>query len=425
MISYPNIRMFVVNSKLMQRKILCFYFLLAPCLSHCQASLEDIPKDNSIVKYELVDTPNVGVTKAGQKIILGGFSGLRFLGKTSEGTLQFLTHTDRGPNPEAYKDKSKTKRPFMLPNFNPRLIILEANPATQKMRIVKQINLKDFDGKLLTGLPQAKNHEYPVDVYGKALEFDKQGMDLEGVDIASDSSYWMIEEYGPSIVHFSARGKLLELFKPGTGLPEIVKQRKLNRGFEGIALQGNKLFAILQSPLTSSERNQQSNVIRIIEFDIKTKKTVGQYLYLLDNKADRIGDMVSLDSQRFLVMEQNNNKGKEIFKKVFLIDLTKATNITSLPKQLVESNLENLELTQFKKMGITAVNKQEILNLATLGIIEEKVEGITLVDPSHIAVIIDNDFALNGILNKKSGQAEFKKEKSVLYLIPLNLDLAI
>ncbi|HEY6126481.1 MAG TPA: hypothetical protein VIV63_17640, partial [Steroidobacteraceae bacterium] len=54
----------------------------------------------TIASYEWRDLPVVGKTAAGQKINLGGFSGLAFEGTTLDGRLKFITHTDRGPNGE-------------------------------------------------------------------------------------------------------------------------------------------------------------------------------------------------------------------------------------------------------------------------------------------------------------------------------------
>ena len=77
--------------------------------------------------YEWQDLPLVGRTAAGQKILLGGFSGLAFEGRTRDGKLKFITHTDRGPNGEP----TGIVRPFLLPDFTPRLVRFTLNPGTE------------------------------------------------------------------------------------------------------------------------------------------------------------------------------------------------------------------------------------------------------------------------------------------------------
>ncbi|MFC3908036.1 esterase-like activity of phytase family protein [Legionella dresdenensis] len=381
-----------------------------------------------VERFELTTVPMIGTTAAGQQIELGGFSGLRFLGKTADGKLLFLTHTDRGPNPEFYIDQGKVKRPFPIPDFNPRLVILVVDPINKTLQLRKQIPLKNFVDKLITGLPRSATHnEQPVDISGKNIPFDPLGMDLESIDVAGDQSYWMGDEYGPSIAHFSPQGQLIELFSPGKGLPQVLEQRQLNRGFEGLALQGEKVYALVQSPLdnpkSKDERNgKKSKNIRLIEFDSHSKQTTGQFLYLLvDKEADRLGDMVSLGNGRFLVIEQNIKTDEHIDKKIFLIDLTQATNLEALDNNIIGAggSLESLTPKEIKAKGIQPVRKQEILNLAALGIKDSKVEGITVVGPNQIALIVDNDFSLDGTLDRTHGIIGLQKNKTNFYLITL------
>ncbi|KTD24823.1 Uncharacterized protein conserved in bacteria [Legionella lansingensis] len=407
----------VLKIKQLESTVLFFSLLLSTSL--CSQTISETAQNQSIAKYELLNPPRLGVTRAGQPIHLGGFSGLRFVGKKN-GKLIFVTHTDRGPNPHAYYKKGILMRPFMLPEFNPRLIFLEVDPPTKTLKIIKQIPLKSDNGQLLTGLPSMRTREHPVNLYGKKLPFDKKGMDLESIDMAADGGYWMGDEYGPSLMYFSSQGKLLALFTPAAGLPKMITQIKPNFGFEGIALHKDKLFAILQGPLNKKNNNKQSKMIRIIEFDTKKRRTVGQYLYILEEPSASIGDMAALGSNRFLVIEQNGRKGQSVLKKIFLIDLANATNIQA-NKQPPSLNAENLESIQLQQAGVRTVSKKEVLNLAALGIKNKKIEGIALVNQKHIALITDNDFELNGELNQKTGKAKFKKENTILFLIPLDI----
>ncbi|MCE3046018.1 esterase-like activity of phytase family protein [Legionella sp. 16cNR16C] len=406
-------------------KTLILLFMMWPGFSFGQA----VPSTPIIERFELKNPPVAGKTRAGQIILLGGFSGLRFLGKTSEGQLQFLSHTDRGPNPEAYEENGSTKRPFLLPDFNPRLVILLADPVGKTLTVRQQVFLKSTNGKPVSGLPpSSERQEKPVDVFGNKLAYNPSGLDLESIDVANDHSYWMVDEYGPSIIHFTSQGRLLEGFYPGKGLPLILKHRQLNRGFEGVALQGSKVYAILQSPLQNPAKNpkKDSKIIRLIEFDIYKKQTTGQFIYLLDKKgSDRIGDMLSLGNGRFLVIEQNDQTGENAYKKIYLIALSHASNLQSPDPKLKElnENLESQSADSLKALGIKTLQKELVLDLAALGIRDSKIEGISLVRSNQIALIIDNDFYLNGKLDKKTGIAGLKHENSRLYLITFDKPL--
>ena len=95
------------------------------------------------------------------------------------------------------------------------------------------------------------------------LAYDPNGLDTEGIVRAPDGSFWLVNEWGPSLVHVSARGKVLTRYVPEglklTGadypvveaLPGVLLHRKTNRGFEGLAqLPGGDLVMAVQSPLS-------------------------------------------------------------------------------------------------------------------------------------------------------------------------------
>ncbi|KTC71757.1 hypothetical protein Lbir_1612 [Legionella birminghamensis] len=382
-------------------KSLSLFFLLIVYQSSGYAA-----SSPAIESYELNEPPAIGTTEAGQLVHLGGFSGLRYMGTTADGTLQFLTHTDRGPNSAAYEEEGNIKRPFLLPEFNPRLVILSLTPTSKSLTVNKQIVLKTIDSRPFSGLPPAAEHnEQPVDIFGKNLPFNPLGIDLEGLEIASDHSYWLVEEYGPSILQFSSDGQLLKSFSPGKGLPFYLTQRQMNRGFESIALQGNKVYVLLQSPVVTDKADKN---LPLIEFDNQTQQISGQFIYQLDKKySDRTGDMVALGDGRFLVIEQNDREGKGSYKKIYLIDLAGATNKESSPSSV----------------NIIPVHKKELLDLAALGIRDSKIEGITLISPNQIALITDNDFSVNTALDRKSGIVSIKKQSSKLYIITLTHSL--
>lgn len=325
---------------------------------------KDFSKGLPTVKtYEWAERPLLGKTAAGQEIFLGGFSGLFFEGKAENGNLKFVTHTDRGPNAEPadlLPDLPGNERPFPLPDFQPQLIRFELNPSTGEISITEQIGLSRSDGTPLTGLPNLQSSaagtayadEVPVDLNGNQLANDPLGGDFEGVVVAPDGSFWLGDEYRPAIYHFDASGKLIERFIPkGEAttdgsfgipvLPEVYAQRRINRGFEAVALEGTKLYAFVQSvidnPDTATDATSRSSRnLRILEFDLVSKQVTGEYLYLLDDisasgnaKTDKIGDAVSLGNGKFLIVERDDRSGSDSNKLIYEIDLKGATPISN------------------------------------------------------------------------------------------------
>lgn len=387
--------------------------------------------------HEVKDLPLVGATAAGQSIALGGFSGLHFEGRSADGKLRFITHTDRGPNGEP----TGINRPFLLPDFSPRLVRLTLDPATGAVEIGEQILLRRGDGTPLSGLPNsalsdnanaAYNDEVPVDLRGNVLPLDPLGGDFEGIAVDTDGSFWLADEYRPAIYHFDASGRLLDRFVPaGTAaaagkpaghfgteaLPAVLAQRRQNRGFEAIVLQDGKLYAFVQSPLrnpaslANSALNAMKNV-RVVEFDPATGAT-RQFIYIMDNpastgaddtRADKIGDAAGLPGGGFLVVERDDDARPDdapatITKKVYAFNLTGATDISSKDMLYtvggVSKSLDQMTASELSSVGVKPVAKVLHVDLATAGYnAVEKVEGLAVIDADTIALINDNDFGV-------------------------------
>jgi len=367
-----------------------------------------------------------------EDVFFGSFSGLVFLGITPEGEHSFLATMDRGPTGGNIKDvvlvgkKKENGKAFVLPDYNPKLFEIHVNFDTGRISVVHVINLTKSDGETpLTGRPNLQYDEqnlaytdaYPVDLFGNLLENDPLGADIEGIAIADDGSYWAGDEYRPSIYHFDEEGRLLDRFIPlgyptdggdyGTPvLPAVYAKRQENRGFEAVAIEGDLLYAFIQSPIDNpnSKKNvvgQTSRNIRILAFNITTHTVDAEYVYLLTDQyedkknVDKISDATSLGNGRFLVVERDASDKKKSYKYVFEVDVSEATdihkpeNLRSIPDGLT---LEQVDITS---TDIIPVKKTEIVNLMSLGWPADNVEGLTVIDRTTIAVVSDNDFQLD------------------------------
>jgi YVTN family beta-propeller protein len=404
-----------------------------------------------VASYEWPDEslPEIGRTAGGQVLRLGGFSGLAFEGTTRRGELKFVAITDRGPNGEP---NAASERPFVLPDFTPRIVRFTLDPANGKFRITDQIRLRDSDGSPLSGLPNLQvaggnpatphNDEVPIDLFGQVLPLDRRGGDFEGVVVAEDGSFWAPDEYRPALYHFSAKGVLLERFIPvgahaaaglpvpaiGTAgqlgieaLPAIIAQRRQNRGMEAIAIRDGKIYGFVQSPvrnpasLANSALNALRN-IRIVEFDPATRAT-RQFLYVMDNpastgpsdtRADKIGDAVATP-EGFLVIERDDDAVPAsdlsvITKKVYAFALAGATDITGRDAPVdvgggVLKTLDQMTAAELAAAGVTPVAKTLDVDLAAAGYAGvQKVEGLALLGDGRIAVVNDNDFQVAQIV---------------------------
>ncbi|QKQ73344.1 phytase [Nostoc sp. TCL240-02] len=378
--------------------------------------------------YEFANLPKLDTTSKGQDILLGGFSGLYFQGIAANGNLKFVTNTDRGPNGEP----DGVKRPFLLPDFQPEIVSFELNRTTGEISITNRTKLFRQDGTTpLTGLPNlqavgnglAYTDEIAVDLDNNVLANDPLGADLEGIVVAENGDYWLVDEYRPAIYHFDTNGKLIDRFIPqgtvtapnpdqpagtfGTEvLPAVYAQRRNNRGFEAVALEGNKLYAFIQSAIDNPDvandaTSKASLNLRILEFDIVSKQVTGEYLYRLEGLpgTDKIGDAVSLGNGKFAVVERDDNGTSAGNKLIYQIDLAGATNINNPANFTLPTGktIEQLTSAELAAANITPVTKSLIANAAQLGYTGvEKLEGLALVAPNTLALINDNDFNITG-----------------------------
>lgn len=382
-------------------------FLLA-CQTKPKAEPET-PQAAVVETFTFNQLPTIGASG----ITLGGFSGLSYAGKNAEGSMTFVTHTDRGPNRDmvVLADGSKV-RPFVVPEFNPRWVRFTLKPD-HTIQVDETIPLSVSAKVPCSGRPNLVGEdETPVDGNGATVSLDPKGLDLEGMASDQDQSFWMSEEYRPSILHFNAKGRLLSRWIPKGNseklgratLPEHFRRRVPNRGFEGVANDGVFVYGFLQGSLKN-----ESGFTRIVQLNKKTGLPVAEYAYQFEKtpegypSIDKIGDAVAIGRGRFLVIEQNSAVDAKAFRRVFEVDLSAGNDLLKVNKEERILNSDNFCAPSSAETCIKPVTKTMVVDLAAIGLRHlEKAEGITVVDDSTIAIINDNDFGVGADPNAKS-----------------------
>ncbi|MFD4578129.1 esterase-like activity of phytase family protein [Streptomyces sp. NPDC058417] len=369
------------------------------------ATLGDIPLgrfSNTLLPGTVADDRGVDLGGIGSDIYPAGRQG------------EFWTVTDRGPNGQIKVDGTK-RRTFPVPGFDPAIVRIRVSGTSVK--VLQAIPITTSRGKAVTGLSnQASRDEAPYSYDAKTpLSYDPNGLDTEGIVRAKDGSFWLVDEYGPSLVHVSARGKVLTRYVPkglglrGAGyrvveaLPEVLLHRKINRGFEGLALlPGGDLVLAVQSPLSLPDQDagEASRTVRLLRFDTAKRAVTAEYAYrfdpveVVDPSEDdtselKISSVVALGGERLLVEERTDKAAR-----LHEVKLDRKANIlgSRWDKEATSPSLEQLENPAAS--GVRVLPKKLVVDLGKVAGVPGKIEGVARVDRNTIALINDNDFGM-------------------------------
>jgi hypothetical protein len=338
---------------------------------------------------------------------------------------------DRGPNIACSEMKEitgielaackevKNGRVYPTPSYAPsiyRVLIME-----NSFQVTDVITLKDRNGRPLSGLLnplKTAATDTGLDGTGKPLPYDLNGIDVEAIVRLADGTFWIGEENGPSLSHFSADGRLLVRHVPqgtegefagahydvkGT-LPAILAKRAINRGIESLAISPDQrfLYTLMQNPLANPDTAayQKAKNSRLLKIERATMRIVGEYVYTLDDPKSfrrdpsdkqndpRISEMMAIGLDRLIVLERTEQTTK-----LHEVDLADATNIASSKWDDVATR-PSLEQSEAAAVGIKPVSKTLRFDSTDFPEMVGKTEGMALLGDGSLALINDDDFGI-------------------------------
>ncbi|MET9408019.1 esterase-like activity of phytase family protein [Streptomyces sp. NPDC002935] len=327
---------------------------------------------------------------------------------------EFWTVTDRGPNGQIKVD-GKKRRTFPVAGFDPAIVKIRVCGDT--VTVLDAIPITTSSGKPVTGLSnQAGRDEAPYSYDAQTpLAYNPNGLDTEGIVRAKDGSFWLVDEYGPSLIHVSARGKVLTRYVPkGLGLtgtdypvvealPSVLLHRKTNRGLEGLAqLPDGDLVMALQSPLSlpDATAGDTSRTTRLLRFSPKKRAVTAEYAYRFDpvNVVDpseddpselKISSVVAVGRDRLLVEERTDKAAH-----LQTVRLTRSADILGGPFDSDTTSPSLEQLDDPASAGVPVLGKRLVVDLGTVAGVPSKIEGVARVDHDTLALINDNDFGM-------------------------------
>lgn len=402
----------------------------------------------SPLPYTVLDATHINAAYPNQKLeIRRGYGSDAAAHPTNAN--QFYVLTDRGPNADFEGCAGKGKQ-FLVPSYTPRIGLFELQADGHIIKI-KDIVLKDRQGKPISGLPNPKalggTHEVPYSVNGQPmtmnpnLPFDKvsnpiktdiNGLDPEGLAALRDGSFWISDEYGPHLVHYNAEGVEIARINPFAHdernnvvingkqvlLPTEFTKRRANRGMEALTITPDQttLVSIMESSLDNpDESGRVSSLARIVTIDLHSGQ-IAQYLYRLDQPHHVTSGIAALSNHEFYLIEHDRKfplQDQSAQKLIYKIDISKATNIEAILsaknikqdenigltingqtlEQLVAETEENWQILE--AMDIKPVKKALVVDvLATLEYPHDKLESLWLRQDGSLGLVNDDDFGI-------------------------------
>lgn len=327
-------------------------------------------------------------------------SGIEFSKKLQDGKLEFYAISDRGPN-FPYENNDNKIISF-YPQYTPKIVKIIVDSKSNSAQVQEFINLK-YNNKLISGINPNQNpsDEIILDVNLKQIKTDF-GLDSESISILKNGDFVVGDEYFPSINIVNHKtGEIIKRLTPGNGLPEILKHRNFNRGFESLTVTPNgKIYAILEGVLNiDAESNKNAKLLRLIEIDLENSSTKTyaypfDYNQYKDSSKVKIGDLASIDNDTLILVEQGSAIDDKYRNLIYKINLKNAVDISNI-KLENQKELEYLTLEELLS-NITFLKKELLINPREYGWEEKKLEGLTVIDKKTIAITNDNDFGISG-----------------------------
>jgi hypothetical protein len=249
-------------------------------------------------------------------------------------------------------------------------------------------------------------------------------VDSEGVAVAPDGSFWVGDEYGPSLLRVDGQGRVLMRWVPegeehtvqgapypvAAVLPAITAARQVNRGFEALTLSadGKQLTLAFQSPLAHPDvaAHAEARHVRIMRLDTDTAVLLGQWAYPLEEPAQfrrdmaegglergdvKVSELTRVDDERLLVLERGSQSTK-----LFVVRLS-ADKVLPDEHRLTATRPTLEQLSAGPDFPLPVLDKRLLFDTDHHPQVSKDLEGMTLLDERTLLLVNDNDFGIEDV----------------------------
>ncbi len=242
-------------------------------------------------------------------------------------------------------------------------------------------------------------------------------LDPESFVEMNDGTFWIGEEFGPSLVHVNPAGQIisspidipvvpeLASFSRGTKIlrtPDHANLRHLaeaeelanlprSGGIEGLALTPDEEFIYASVEKAMVEDPSRTRRV-ILQFDPHKQIFTGKYwFYDVDQANVSIASLEAFNNERMLVLERDEGQAhKAIIKRIYRIDLDHSTTSRSLEKTLI---CDLMKISD--KKGITSPEDGALGLGSTYSFPYVTPECLLILDDRTLLIANDNNFPMS------------------------------
>ena len=239
-------------------------------------------------------------------------------------------------------------------------------------------------------------------------------IDPESSQRAPDGDLWVGDEFGPWILHFSARGRLLD---PPYGVPGITSPNNPtlapgedatqpnSRGFEAMAIsrRGRFLYAALEGATVADPDQTRRNVYQFsVERGAFTHRVRH---YRTEAPGTLVADMWAIGRHRVVVIERDAGSGlNALFRRVYRVDLRHPGPEGFLRKTRV---VDLTEIPDPDLVSLPELHSGDVGLGDPFRVVCESVEAVHLVSGHRLLVGCDNNLPNSGRNPSRADDNEF------------------
>jgi len=300
---------------------------------------------------------------------------------------EYLAMEDTGFGSKANSSDFLIRAYFIRPHFK------TSNGGSGTVTVGDFIAFRDPHGKLA----------FPI------VNEGTRGRLLTGADIDPESlqrgpngDLWVGDEFGPWILHFDARGRLLDPPYEVTGirspnnptLNSAEATQPNSRGFEAVAISpdGKSLYAALEGATVADVDQTRRN---IYEFSIRRHTFTGrEWRYRTESPGNMIADMSAVGRQHLIVIERDGGRGVgATFRRLYQVDLRHP----ELTGAQVKTQLVDLTaIPDAHRLSLPAIHRGDLGLGDPFWVMCESVEAVHLVAGKQLLVGCDNNLPNSG-----------------------------